>query len=135
MANQVSMMLVGNLSVDGGPARPCVVSGLASTLGTWGGVAPPYVDIGGPGNQPYPDQGLPGNQPYPDQGLPRPPLHTWGGGGIGDYIDAGFPMPQPPTGEQPPPSQTKWSWRYTEEYGWCLVPPGGGGKPQPTPPG
>lgn len=32
---------------------------------------------------------------YPDQGLPRPPPIIWGGGGVGDYIDAGFPGPQP----------------------------------------
>jgi hypothetical protein len=39
-------------------------------LGTWGGVAPPHVDISPPGAQPGPDQGLPGDQPRPDQGLP-----------------------------------------------------------------
>lgn len=39
--------------------------------------------------------------PYVDAGFPMPqppgtpPLGIWGGSGIGDYIDAGFPGPQP----------------------------------------
>lgn len=35
---------------------------------------------------------------YPDAGFPAPqppPLGIWGGGGVGNYPDAGFPGPQP----------------------------------------
>ena len=42
--------------------------------------------VGGPNEQP----------PVIDNSLPQPPLQIWGGGGIGDYIDAGLPVPQPP---------------------------------------
>jgi hypothetical protein len=31
-----------------------------------------------------------------------PPLGIWGGGGVGNYPDAGFPAPQPPYPGQPP---------------------------------
>lgn len=50
---------------------------------------------GGPSPRPW------GPIYYPDQGLPQPPLGIWGGGGVGDYIDAGFPGPQP--GQPPRP--------------------------------
>jgi hypothetical protein len=56
-------------------------------LGTWGGVAPPYVDIGGPGPQP---PGSPG----------QPPLGFWGGRPP-NYVDIGGPTPQPPWGAHP----------------------------------
>lgn len=35
------------------------------------------------------------------------------------------PPMRPPAGD--------WEWAYSPVYGWVLVPPGGGGKPQPTP--
>lgn len=31
-----------------------------------------------------------------------------------------------------PPSEN-WDWAFSPVYGWVLVPPGGGGKPQPIP--
>lgn len=71
---------------------------------------PPYVDIGGPGDQPYPDQGLPGDQPHPDQGLPgdqpRPSHPIF----LPPYIDNSLPLPQPRPdqglpGDQPYPDQ------------------------------
>jgi hypothetical protein len=103
----------------------------------------PYPGQGLPGNQPYPGQGLPGNQPYPDQGLPKPPLSIWGGGGIGDYIDAGLPglppkpsEPPPDGGSKPPPPGSQGPvWCYDPDVGWYigLVPSGGGGKPNPAP--
>lgn len=101
--------------VPGWPSHPIAPGGPPPR--PWGPVY--YPDQGLPGPQPgqpprmwgpilYPDQGLPGWQPgsgqppkpwgpinYPDQGLPRPPPIIWGGGGVGDYIDAGFPGPQP----------------------------------------
>lgn len=55
---------------------------------------PPYgpshpIAPGGPPPRPW------GPIEYPDQGLPQPPLGIWGGGGVGNYPDAGFPGPQP----------------------------------------
>lgn len=37
----------------------------------------------------------------PQSGPPSPPLGIWGGGGVGNYPDAGFPGPQP--GQPPRP--------------------------------
>lgn len=60
----------------------------------------------------------------PDQ-LPEvpPPLVIWGGGGIGDYIDAGLPEPQPPVPPINPPSKPDtphegWNW---SGQGWYYV--------------
>src|SRR3982751_977227 len=36
-----------------------------------------------------------GGGPMPGGRGAKPQLHIWGGGGVGDYIDAGFPGPQP----------------------------------------
>lgn len=44
----------------------------------------------------------PGGQPSHPIAPGGPPLTIWGGGGVGDYIDAGFPAPQPPVGSRPP---------------------------------
>jgi hypothetical protein len=189
----VSVMIVGRISVDGGPPRPATMTGTADTLGTWGGVPPEYVDIGPPGPQPqppwypgHPAHPIPpvvwpqppgGAQPpwypghpahpippvvgggpiYPPESPPLPP--PWWPGHpahpIPPIVGGGpvFPpgttppwwpgapthpipptvWPQPPTGESPPASSSEWTWGYTDEYGWVLVPPGGGGKPQPVP--
>lgn len=63
-------------------------------LGVGGGPAP-----GGP---PLGIWGGGGVGNYPDAGFPGPqpggPIGIWGGGGVGDYIDAGFPGPQRPPG-------------------------------------
>jgi len=54
-------------------------------------------------------------------------------------IAGGDPQPCVVTGEAVPdappsaPSPPGWSWKYDQTYGWVLVPPGGGGKPQPLP--
>ena len=40
------------------------------------------------------------------------------------------PIVLPP--EDKPPGTSSWQWIYTRE-GWALLPPGGGGKPQPVP--
>ena len=56
---------ITGLEVGGGPAKP--------PLGFWGGVAPPYVDIGFPGPQPHPEHpivlppDLPPTLPPPDE--------------------------------------------------------------------
>jgi hypothetical protein len=58
----------------------------------------PWVPPGGHPSHPWvPPPGYP-SHPWvpPSSGGPgTPPLGIWGGGGVGDYIDAGFPGPQP----------------------------------------
>jgi len=44
-------------------------------------------------------------------------------------------LPEPPDKPQPPKPSDKWQWVYDPNLGWVLVPPFGGGKPQPIPPG
>jgi hypothetical protein len=111
------------IPVDQGvPTHPIAPGG--PPLGIWGGVAPPYVDIGGPGPQPpsgahpshpiwrpdlgfwggrpppYVDIGLPGSQPHPSHPIyfpppgSQPPLGIWGGRPP-LYVDIGGPAPQP----------------------------------------
>lgn len=101
----VGEMFYTGYGVGGGPMPG------GPPLGIWGG--------GGVGN--YPDAGFPGPQPggpvYPSHpiyyppgvwhptfptnpivvppGYGGPPLGIWGGGGVGNYPDAGFPGPQP----------------------------------------
>jgi hypothetical protein len=58
-----------------------------------------------------------------------PPLGIWGGGGVGDYIDAGFPGPQPGPGRPTHPI-------YYPPGIWGgppLYPDIGGPGPQPAP--
>jgi hypothetical protein len=134
-----SVMIVGRISVDGGPPRPAVMTGMADALGTWGGVAPPYVDIGLPGPQP-PPLGFWGGvaPPYVDISPPQPqppPLVIWGPNDprpTQPIYWPGFPN-WPPVGTSPTPPPDRWYWAYDEGLGWVLVPPGGGGKPQPVP--
>ena len=145
-----AVMIVGYISVDGGPPRPAVMTGSAQSLGMWGGVPPAYVDIGGPPQQPgiWPSPGHPAHPiagPPPSVTHPIPPVvgggpvfppenppPAWWPGSPSHPIPPSV-WPQPPTGEQPPPPANAWSWGYSEEFGWVLVPPGGGGKPQPVP--
>lgn len=124
-ATQIPVLINGNISISGGPAQPCVVSGVATSSGPnhiWGGPIDPYPDIGFPGPQ------------------PRPPYHIWGGPFDPPRILGGpdfLPVPPPPVGGGGGGGEgnQNWSWAYSPVYGWVLVPPGGGGKPQPTPPG
>lgn len=92
-----------------------------------------------------------------------PPPHIWGGGGVGDFIDAGFPGPQPggpvkpwgpvnvpdqglPTPQPPidpptePPENPSEVKPPPPDGGWGWSPefgwgffPMSGGKPQPGP--
>jgi len=61
-------------------------------------------------------------EPPPDIPV-EPPLVIWGGGGVGDYIDAGFPIPQPPP-DKPPPVVEKphegWNWSAAKS-GWYFL--------------
>src|SRR5262245_50662466 len=47
------------------------------------------------------------------------------------------PIPPDPPIDVPPPPSDKWQWMFVTDppVGWVLVPPGGGGKPRPLPPG
>jgi hypothetical protein len=81
---------------------------------------------GGPGGGPPPDLGFWGGSgvgDYIDAGGPGPqpggPITIWGP--IGDYIDAGFPPPQPPL---PPVINEKpvvWKVGWTALTGWVVV--------------
>jgi hypothetical protein len=117
--------------------------------GIWGG--------GGVGN--YPDAGFPAPQPpmtgnrptnpiyyppviwppdaYPDQSLPvppTPPLTIWGGGGVGNYPDAGGPAPQPPAGGEPERTPViEWKTAWSPATGWVVVGVPSDEAPVPTP--
>ena len=39
----------------------------------------------------------------------------------------------PPVDPPAHPPAGDWEWAYSPIYGWVLVPPGGGGRPQPAP--
>jgi hypothetical protein len=74
-----------------------------------------------------PDAIEPGTPSHPIVLPPSPPLTIWGGGGVGDYIDAGFPMPQPP----PAMPAGGGKWVFSPVYGWVIDPSPEGGKPVP----
>jgi|SRR5262252_2468502 len=124
----MNIILVGNISVDGGPPRPCQISALALPVPP--GVGDPPHIWGPTDPRPTPPIVLPiPNPPHepplviwgPNDPRPTPPI-TW----------PGYPA-WPPTGTSPMPPTDKWYWKYCPDIGWVLVPPGGGGKPQPTP--
>jgi hypothetical protein len=65
----------------------------------------------------------------------NPPLTIWGGGGIGDYVDAGLPVPQPPpamptTPSEPKPPPPDGGWGWSPDYGWGYFPPPGTATPK-----
>ena len=127
MAQQRSVMIRGQISVAGGPPRPCVVTGLASELGIWGGpIIPPSGD--------HPDNTLPGDLPHPEH-----PIVIIPPGAIdGAHPEHPIFLPVYPAHpiELPPeqPAEPGFQWVYTEQFGWVLDPLGGG-KPRPLPPG
>jgi hypothetical protein len=77
----------------------------------------------------------------PPSGLPTPPIYLPTPPGPGQPPIAVPPIyyppevwPKPPEPKPPiPPAGGNWTWYYDEELGWVLVPPGGGGRPQPVP--
>jgi len=118
--------------------RPVVIMGEASLtgLGVGGGPMPPQGPVD-PGYSPpwaqVPDQ-PPGQPGVPIHPIWGPPGFNPPGPGMPPGIGGGPIIPDlPPPIDQPPPPADKWSWRYSDDYGWVLVPPGGGGKPQPVP--
>ena len=161
----IGVMYDPNLQVGGGP-MPGGPGG--PPLGIWGPIGN-YPDAGFPGPQPGGPThiwGGPWQPPRPSQGPgfptnpiaeppwgfgnrppqpPKPPV-IWGGGGVGDYIDAGGPGPQPggpiyiwgPIGDyidagfpapQPPLPPTlgeparpvEWKVGWTAATGWIVV--------------
>ena len=127
---------VGGGPMPGGPRPEHPIApggpGGGQPPGTWGGVPPNYIDIGGPGPQPHPDQGLPPGPAHPIVIPPtqpgQPPLVIWGGG------NEPFPTPpiqpppggwggggqEPPTGG-PPERIVEWHTAWSEQTGWVVV--------------
>jgi hypothetical protein len=124
-----------NVTGQGGNITGATITGEAQieNLGTWGGAGEPFPTppIVIPPTPPVPpDLGI-----WPSPGKPTHPIYyppgIWGGG------NEGFPtppivIPEPPTEPLPEPPTDRWHWTYDEDLGWVLVPPGGGGKPQPV---
>jgi len=121
---QKSIMIRGTISVAGGPPQPCVVTGLVSELGFWGGTPPTY-----------PDQGLPGDQPHPEHPIVIIPPGAIDGAHPSHpiYLPVypSHPIELPPTS---PPPDSGFQWVYTDQFGWVLDPVASGGKPVPLPP-
>jgi hypothetical protein len=110
----------------GFPTHPISPGGQPPSI--WGG-APPYVDIGGPGQQPG---GPHPSHPIAPGGRPSHPIAPGGSGGEGGqppgtwggtppiYIDIGPPGQQPP---QPPEDESKIQWHtgWSSDQGWIVV--------------
>lgn len=142
-----AIMFTGKITVEGGPPRNATMVGNAEVLQIWSDpimpgppVDPGYgVPEGGPPRPTHPIFYPPGTQPRPEHPIyfpPEPPLVIWGPTDPRPSLPIywpGFPA-WPPTEPSPePPPANKWTWQYDDELGWVLVPPGGGGKPQPVP--
>ena len=121
-----NVLVIGQIAIDGGPPRECRMTGLAIDTGDHH----PAHPIVPPGGYPHPEHPIvipdPPTEPPlviwgPNDPRPTPPIH-W----------PGYPN-WPPTGTPPTPPPDKWYWKYCPTIGWVLVPPGGGGKPQPVP--
>jgi hypothetical protein len=128
----------------GSPTHPIAPGG--QPPGFWGGVAPPYPDIGGPGAQPGPSHPI-----VLPPGTPIPPPGIWGDINLPTHPIA--PGGQPPsTGEPPlgfwggvpplqiwgdpiipaePPKIISWYAAWSDRTGWVLV--GIPNVPAPTP--
>ena len=96
------------VGVGGGPSPG------GPPLGFWGGVAPPYVDIGGPGPQ-----------PRPEHPIVLPPIEP---GGPPVHPEHPIAYPPPPEGNKPPPPGGGWG--YSSEYGWGYFPMGSSPSPK-----
>jgi len=119
--NITGATITGTIETADGGAQP---------PGIWGGAGEPFPTP--PIAIPQPPLGIwgpPDPRPNPPIFLP-PPLGIWGPGDPRPTPPIAWPPP--PAEPQPEPPEDKWSWHYDEELGWVLVPPGGGGKPQPA---
>jgi len=118
------------------------INSRGSPPGYWGGVAPPYVDIGGPAPQPHPEHPIvippntigPGVPTHPIY-IPVVPTHPIvippGAPGYPAHpivLPPGAPvapshpivLPPPPEGTKPPPPEGGWG--YSPEFGWGYFP-------------
>ena len=120
------VIIVGMLSVDGGPARPATMVGEAGD---------PNLGIGGGPIYPEPPLGIWG----PTDPRPTPPIYLPPGSGV--VLPPGVPahpnflpvvpahpivLPDPP---EKPPGAEEWQWRWTNEYHWVLDPPPSAAQP------
>lgn len=121
-ANMVT--LLGTIAIDGAEPVPCEIKGLTIQ-----------------GNPDQPPVVLPPLFPTHPIVIPEPPrdppLVIWGPTDPrpdqGPITWPGYPA-WPPTSPSPQPPPDKWYWIYCDDIpAWVLVPPGGGGRPQPVP--
>lgn len=128
-----NVMFIGRISIAGAPPQECRMEGLnvemSDNVPTHPIVLPPV----------YPSHPIP---PVPTHPIvipnppTEPPLIIWGPNDPRPSLPIYWPgYPNwPPTQPSPQPPPDKWYWHYcSAELGWVLVPPGGGGKPQPMP--
>jgi len=127
MAKQIT---ITNATVKGagGNISGATITGTIEELGTWGGAGEPFptppIHLQPPLGIWGPPDPRPGNPIY----LP-PPLGIWGP--TDPRPTPPIAWPPAPAEPQPEPPSDRWSWAYDDKLGWVLVPPGGGGKPQP----
>jgi hypothetical protein len=121
----VRITIVGIETADDGTTRNVTIEGVASLTGLSVGGGPMPGGPGVPGVPIHPIWGPPGITLPPGPGFP--PV-------------AGHPLPIPPIPTEPPdnpdvikPPPPDGGWGWSPEFGWGYF-PGGGGKPQPTPP-
>jgi hypothetical protein len=123
-----NVLLIGQISIAGGPAQECRVMGLSVEMSD---NVPTHPIVLPPASPPHPSHPIVIPNPPTE-----PPLVIWGPGDPRPSLPIywpGFPT-WPPTQPSPQPPPDKWYWHYcSNELGWVLVPPGGGGKPQPIP--
>ena len=126
------------------PSKPITIHGVA----TWEDSAPPGIwqpvfptnpiAPGGPPPGIWPSPGHPAHPiapggPPPGMWIPAFPTNPIAPGGPPPEIWKPV-FPTHPIVLPPPPEEgvdDSWSWAYSPVYGWVVVPPAEGGKPQP----
>jgi hypothetical protein len=115
----VPVTIVGTSTDAEGNTTPVTIVGAMSItgLGVGGGpiIPPEQPPVSGP-------PGIPTHPIYAPPGIPTHPIVL---------PDPPVMPPDSPSQGKPPPPGGGWGWH--PEYGWGYF-PGGGGKPQPTPP-
>jgi hypothetical protein len=137
-----NIVLIGQISIAGGPAQECRVVALQVEMSDNVPTHPIVLPPAQPPKPTHPIELPPGSQPHPEHPIvipnppTEPPLVIWGPGDPRPSLPITWPgYPNwPPTQPSPTPPPNEWYWHYcSNELGWVLVPPGGGGKPQPMP--
>jgi hypothetical protein len=129
-----NVLVIGQISIGGAPPQECRIQGLSVELSD---LAPSHpIVLPPPPPVVWPGPGKPTHPIVIPDPPTEPPLVIWGPNDprhSQPIYWPGYPN-WPPTGTPPTPPPDKWYWHYcSNELGWVLVPPGGGGKPQPTP--